>query len=388
MAQRRTHSKNKTGCINCKKRHIKCDELGPPCANCRVRNVECGQEPPGLSTRSPRPRSQLAGEKTLQASVAIVGDRISELELFHRWSTDTYQSFRITPGDGDVWRLMVPQEALTYPFLLNAIFSITALHVATMTRPSRSQAYELAALEYQNLAITTFQASNLRVTAANHQAVFAFSVLNMALAVALPYHLPRDNNPTNIRQELPTMFGLLQGVVSIFSSARTWLSTGAFQGLVDRRMPHMCRDELDHEHRTAMDRLRLANDEGYRLLCSDGASSPLRAVSYHESNLAAIESLEQLFLWETGADSRSCLRWLATLEGTIIDAISDHEPVAMLVTMHWAILLNKLGETRWWGKSCGKMLVTELSMTLKPLMPQWEPAISWVHQQVGLPSLA
>ncbi|KIW43915.1 uncharacterized protein PV06_04965 [Exophiala oligosperma] len=388
MAQRRPHSKKRTGCINCKKRHIKCDELGPPCANCRVRNVDCGLALPAQNTNSPQPRPQPAAEECPQASVVVVGDRILELELFHRWSTDTCRTFRITSDDIDVWRLMVPQEALRYDFLLNAILSVTALHVATTTSPTRSRAYQLAALEYQNLAINTFQASNLTVTAANHQAMFAFSVLNMALALALPYHLSRDNDLTNIREGLPTMFGLLQGVVSIFASSRTWLSTGAFQGLVARQMPNVPREELDHAHRTAMDHLRLANDEGYRLLCSDPSSSPQKAVSYHESNLAAIEKLEQCFLWNSDADNVVCLRWLATLEGSIIDAISNREPVAMLAIMHWAILLDRLGENRWWGKSCGKLLVTELSMVLNPLKPQWEPAISWVHQQVGLPALA
>lgn len=350
--------------------------------------MECGHELPGPNISPPRPRSQLAGEKSPQVSAAVVGDRILELELFHRWSTDTYHSFRINPDDGDVWRLMVPQEALTYDFLLNAILSVTALHIATTTSPTRSHAYKLAALEYQNLAINTFQARNLTVTAANHQAMFAFSFLNMALALALPYHMSRDNDPTNIREGLPTMFGLLKGVVSIFASSRPWLSTGAFQGLVPRETPHVSQEGLDLAHKSAMDHLRLANDEGYRLLCSDASSSPQKAVSYHESNLAAIEKLEQCFLLESDTDIVSCFRWLATQEGTIIDAISNREPVAMLVTMHWAILLNRLGETRWWGKSCGKMLVIELSMALKPLKPEWEPAISWVHQQVGLPALA
>src|ERR1700742_2357411 len=41
MVPRRTHTKSRNGCDGCKKRHVKCDESGPPCTNCIARELEC-----------------------------------------------------------------------------------------------------------------------------------------------------------------------------------------------------------------------------------------------------------------------------------------------------------------------------------------------------------
>lgn len=283
--------------------------------------------------------------------------------------------------------MVVPQDALTSSFLLNAIFSITSLHAATTSAPARVATYQVAALEYQNLAITTFQAENPLVTPSNHRAMFAFSVINLALAVALPYNSPTDTTSTDIHQGVRTMFRLLKGVISIFSQCRTWLVNGPFQAVVARPEIGMNTDRLDAPLKAAMKCLKSANDEGYRRLYSDASSSPYRAVQYHQSNVAAITKLERCFS-SLGDDGWTvCLRWLSTLDNGFVEAISEREPVAILVTMHWAILLHKLGEEKWWATSSGKLLVTELSMSLRFDKPEWQAAISWVHEQVDLPPL-
>lgn len=331
---------------------------------------------------------QILHTRTTTDTVARVGDRTLELELFHRWSTDTYCSFSLRDGDDDVWRLVVAQDALHYDFLLHAIFAISSLHVAITTSPDRSQTYQLAALEYHNLAIAAFQADNRPLTSANHQAMYAFSIINLALAVALPRYSPREVGPTTIGDSLVTMFGLLQGVVSIFLRSRTWLDAGPFQNVVDRAAIRFSLDNIDTRHTAAIARLRTANDEGYRALHADPAGSPHDAVCYHEANAAAIEKLEECFGWDTEDGRHVSLRWLATLEQRFVEAIAEREPVAMLITLHWAILLDRLSEKKWWAKSSGKLLVTELSMALRPCKPEWETAISWVHEQVGLPPLS
>ncbi|KIV97189.1 hypothetical protein PV10_00968 [Exophiala mesophila] len=38
---RRSHAKSRHGCLTCKKRRVKCDEVGPPCGNCKARGTAC-----------------------------------------------------------------------------------------------------------------------------------------------------------------------------------------------------------------------------------------------------------------------------------------------------------------------------------------------------------
>ena len=283
-----------------------------------------------------------------------------------------------------MWQSGVPQDALKHDFLLNALFGITSLHYASTTIISRAKTYHLAALEYQGLALSTFQAASPSLSPANHQAIFTFSIINLALAIALPYHSPRDEYRTTIVENLVTMFKMLQGAVSIFQSARMWMSVGPFRDLLGPSMDADA-DQLDPEVRTAIARLRAANDEGYVDLCS--RSSSFDAVVFHESNARTIGSLERAFCYYKQRGPLMSIRWLAALDYAFVEAISRLEPVAVLITMHWAILLDKFSDEKWWAKASGKLLVTELSMNLMQSKPEWRPAASWVHQQVGLPPL-
>ncbi|KAF2151978.1 hypothetical protein K461DRAFT_294838 [Myriangium duriaei CBS 260.36] len=402
MSVRRTHAKTRTGCDNCKKRHIKCDELGPPCANCQVRGLECTRaggvaaaarndnnnnnaNSSSNTPATPSPRQSNATEAT--ASTPF-GSRLLELELLHRWSTDTYKTFSLSPGDEEVWQRGVPQDALKHEFLLYAIFGITSLHVASSTMVTRARTYHVAALEYQNLAITTFQSASPSLTPANHQAIFTFSILNLALAIALPYHAPRDENRTTIVENLVTMFKMLQGAASIYESSRMWMSIGPFKDLLGPPSRSFNSDVLDPEVREAFARLRAANNEGYVALCAQHLeSSSFQAVVFHETNAKAITSLERAYCFFGDVGPLVSMRWLAGLDYSFVEAISRLEPVAVLITMHWAILLDKYSGEKWWAKASGKLLVTELSIGLMQSRPEWRPAAAWVHQQVGLPAL-
>lgn len=326
---------------------------------------------------------------TASSNAAAVGSRLLELELLHRWSTDTYKTFRLSSGDEDVWQRGVPQDGLKHEFLLNAIFGITALHVASTTMSSRSRTYHVAALEYQNKAISSFQTASPALGPANHQAVFAFSIINLALAIALPYHAPRDEyNRATIVENLVTMFKLLQGAVSIYESSRMWMSIGPFKDLLGPPSRSFDATKLEPQVREAFARLRAANDDGYVHLCSRGPeSSSFEAVKYHNTNNKTITSLERAFTFFADYGPLVSMRWLAGLDHAFVEAISRLEPVAVLITMHWAILLDKYSDEKWWAQASGKLLVTELSMGLMQRRPEWRPSAAWVHQQVGLPPL-
>ncbi|GAM88481.1 hypothetical protein ANO11243_065140 [Dothideomycetidae sp. 11243] len=404
MSVRRTHAKTRTGCDPCKKRHIKCDELGPPCANCQVRGLECSRAgtvavaPPAAPAArdannpttpvTPKPRQSSVSSSDAKVAPTTFGSRLLELELLHRWTSDTYKTFSLAVGDDDVWQRGVPQDALKHEFLLNAIFGITALHVASTTMVTRAKTYHVASLEYQNLAITTFQAASPSLTPANHQAIFAFSILNLALAIALPYHAPRDENRSTIVENLVTMFKMLQGAASIYESSRMWMSIGPFRDLLGPPSRPFDAETLDPSVREAFARLRAANNDGYVAMCSQGSeASSFDAVVFHETNAKAITSLERAFCFFGEIGPLVSMRWLAGLDFSFVEAISRLEPVAVLVTMHWAILLDKYSGEKWWAKASGKLLVTELSMGLMQSRPEWRPAAAWVHQQVGLPAL-
>ncbi|KAH8742420.1 hypothetical protein F5883DRAFT_442370, partial [Diaporthe sp. PMI_573] len=54
---RHPHRKSRLGCLQCKRRKIKCDETRPACLNCIRREVSCAYTPPTLAANDGAPEA-------------------------------------------------------------------------------------------------------------------------------------------------------------------------------------------------------------------------------------------------------------------------------------------------------------------------------------------
>lgn len=321
-------------------------------------------------------------------AIRAEGSRLLEIELIHKWSIHTYRDFHLIANDHEFWQTTVPQDAFGHDYLLEAILSISALHVAVTTAPERSSLYHRAALEYQNRAIANFKAKALPVQSSNHQALFAFSLVVLVLAFAIPRHSPQDQSNRSMFTNLKTVFSLLQGTTSIFRSSMAWLQTNPFAEIVTKYRgmdPSYVGEDATSE---AFRQLRVLSDAEYVSWCTTASGSLSDMVIWHETNLKAIDWLQKCFHADAGEETLSCLAWIATLEPEFMLSVERAEPFALLVTMHWAILLHHCGENRWWARSSGKILITELCLALTSRRAAWSSQIAWVCHQVGLPVIA
>ena len=64
---RRTHRKSRNGCLECKRRHIKCDEARPACSNCSISDRTCSFPPPrAVPTRSRTAQAEAETETQIE----------------------------------------------------------------------------------------------------------------------------------------------------------------------------------------------------------------------------------------------------------------------------------------------------------------------------------
>jgi Zn(2)-Cys(6) binuclear cluster domain-containing protein/transcription factor-like protein len=156
MAPRLNHRKSRNGCKMCKRRRVKCDEIHPVCSGCKRHGVPC--EYPMVEHGSPRigsdtatstfvprspPRSDQDSASSYVGSAVDVDvghdifplpDERRRLELFllHHFCSGTIPSF---PSDEEgeptvaIWSSHIVGLALAHEFLLNSIFSMSALHL-------------------------------------------------------------------------------------------------------------------------------------------------------------------------------------------------------------------------------------------------------------------
>ena len=191
MATRRSHQKSRRGCLNCKRRHVKCDE-SIPCKRCSDRGDVCGYASTSIGPHMlPQTSSQAepipSPDSALLAGLSFPAHRrLLELQLMHRWSTETYKSCT-TPGsdDDEVWQYLVPKLALENDFLLNGLFAVTAFEIARLTKKNDYEQYVNAALEYHTLALGSFRSQLPRVTTERHEAALCLSLMLMVFALAV-----------------------------------------------------------------------------------------------------------------------------------------------------------------------------------------------------------
>lgn len=75
-------------------------------------------------------------------------------------------------------------------------------------------------------------------------------------------------------------------------------------------------------------------------------------------------------------------------------AIKAYDPMALLILMHWAVLIERVGDEFWWTKKLGMRLAIGIWKALQIfghkstspalLTPEWGESIAWVYTQLGL----
>ncbi|KAI1409936.1 hypothetical protein F5Y13DRAFT_169250 [Hypoxylon sp. FL1857] len=173
VRQRRYHAKSKAGCVACKKRRIKCDEVRPKCGRCSARNVECRfevvldrrqQALEALAVRqgqaSPQRRDAGIGCVARRKSNSIgqnpgLGDiNMIALRLMHHF--EHFTSATLLLGN-DVWRDQVLPLALQDEQLMSAVLMISATHLHHLQPAVATNAR--AAAHYLDRTLAGFRAS-------------------------------------------------------------------------------------------------------------------------------------------------------------------------------------------------------------------------------------
>ena len=76
---------------------------------------------------------------------------------------------------------------------------------------------------------------------------------------------------------------------------------------------------------------------------------------------------------------------LEAVDDNFVSILEAHDPLALLIVTHYAVLLHYLDE-RWWARGTGKSLVDGLTTILlgKELPFKLRESAEWARAQVGL----
>ncbi|KAJ9144995.1 putative C6 finger domain protein [Pleurostoma richardsiae] len=225
---RRSHKKSRGGCVQCKRRHVKCDEGRPICVLCRLSERDCSYASQQLSENlpssgtSPREGSISPGDTNSQGDITVphanplYAASPSNLDSpGHLSAIDHQQGHDQDPTldaavnlnhmelvihlavDGDLFNLGARIEGyyesgmslglktgLEAPYLLHQLLAFSARHLAFL-HPERSASFLHQAVTLQTRAVSLFNAHWTEVDQSNCVAVLLFSTI-------LGHHLLAD----------------------------------------------------------------------------------------------------------------------------------------------------------------------------------------------------
>lgn len=321
-----------------------------------------------LDPGTPRPLAPISPPST---SSPISGVR--DLELMHKFSTETFKTVCTADSEYHVWQIVIPHLALQYDFLMNGILALASLHIATTSKPPTSLAYIDTALQYHNLTFAPFRAAIDNLTSQNCEAVLAQSIVTTVIGIALPRVTAARDESSNMTENIVVVFELLQGVKKILHIGGSWIKLNLFTRQKSFRETDST--DLDRETKAALDKLAALNYETLASIDTD----------QYRINKDVISHLLHCFtLFSTSLDPANVLAWLAAVDKEFVDNVRRRQPLALLILMHWGVLLGELDGKWWWARNSGRALISELSHILHPGDIRWADSLAWPRRKMGL----
>ncbi|WPB06951.1 uncharacterized protein RHO25_011611 [Cercospora beticola] len=203
---RLNHKKARTGCQRCKARKVKCDEGKPKCIACMRHNVVCeyvdpqprrsdGQQSAQHNSTFP-PYSAPGNPPNDFFNHNMANELTLELRLMRQWTIETCETFT---ADKDFWQKQATELGLTHRMILDAMFSLSALHISWQSLPDvarspnatsvgtavrremiiNAQKYLQRALDGHTAAMSTLNKENAKAVYTASVLLLHYSFLNL-----------------------------------------------------------------------------------------------------------------------------------------------------------------------------------------------------------------
>uniref|UniRef100_A0A0D2YF12 Uncharacterized protein n=1 Tax=Fusarium oxysporum (strain Fo5176) TaxID=660025 RepID=A0A0D2YF12_FUSOF len=165
MKPRRSHTKSRSGCRECKRRKVKSSQNTKPVRRTGLDDRETNLSPYSLS---------VAGIWTASMPSPSLDFQTHGLELMHHYSTITANTLALRLDMQHIWRIVLPEMSYNTPFLSHGLLSVAALHKAHLLPARRDKYLDLAAY-HQTCGMEGFRSLYTSIDEKNWQPAFCFS---------------------------------------------------------------------------------------------------------------------------------------------------------------------------------------------------------------------
>lgn len=291
-----------------------------------------------------------------------------DLELLMHWKDTTYQIFCRNPRASPIWQSLVPQEALTEPFLMHGILALSSLHLArTKSDYPKSLRYIGTAVSHQNQALATFRPSLDNINPSNSKAMFAFASIITVSAFGFPRASASDFiAPWAAIDDLYQAITFARGAHYILVQAAESLRNSMFRPLLQW---DGLGQRLTEEARLAFERLY---EEIHTLAADELRCDYLRAIECMQEGLAEILGGSTAL----AVASRVAIR----IPARYMDLLREHDPLALTILVYYCTILHRLRHN-WCLEGWGARVAGALWSVLGGQC-QWRDLMRWAMEDI------
>lgn len=386
---RKYHSKSRLGCMECKRRHRKCDESRPVCVNCSVRQLPCiygdssaplqdrqSTEAPTetsshMPTDAPPSRERLPGISNAQAPSPFTPPlqalaspdqvvNMHHMQLLSHFVRET--SLMFGPSHSTATRLSLA-ITLSTPYLTNQVLALSALHISYL-RPAQAKEYAEEAALFQANSLSSLTSTAVDVNEQNCVPMLLFSSLlgiyNLADAV-----VTSDGNDSNFLDKYITHLDVLRGVHAVVDGFWDFLHMTELSPFLQTaaliEQPQASQDETEQVC------IRLLN------LVADSDMAV--------TSVTACKNAIQHLRWVLGSNTRphtseqqqtadTIYSWPILLSADFTNLLSKRRPEALIILAHYAVVLHERREIWVVGES-GSWLIRAITTYLGTFWKDW-----------------
>ncbi|OOQ82015.1 hypothetical protein PEBR_40627 [Penicillium brasilianum] len=374
---RRCHTKSRKGCVQCKERHVKCDEQRPTCSLCVKRELTCTYvtPPPRRKPTVDHQEEAKARYASATSSPTMVSrlPRLEEMRLFHHAFMVTSLSFVKDDIDREFWQSVLPRIATSHDYVMDGSLAVAALHLASL-EPDRSSHWLEAALTYQNSAIAGLS-RHLATIKQNYEALFSCSIFNLIFVTAYP-GIYGDGNPVEPLEEILTMRSFLSGTAFLFlqiyhgeekTSIDPWLRR-------DKKKSPVSKDSEDPKmvelHKTTLEKLHSLR------ITIDKFQNPHQEIYQRTYDL--------LLKATKGWPNEDSISWPIEIGDPFLDLVKQGDWMARIMLLFHGLGMHLLSR-KWFARGSGRRLVLGILQPLEgKIPPEWLDITQWIRDAVDI----
>ncbi|CAI7568253.1 unnamed protein product [Penicillium palitans] len=135
--------------------------------------MRANEESP-ITTITTPDSDETQGLSSLVAYENNISLSVQNMHLFDHYLNHTYKTISCGPETDGIFRIIVPQLAAKFPFLLHGMLACSALHLAS-SNPLNKRSYMLQAIQHQDQALPAFHLTTMHVDSNNCQAILSYA---------------------------------------------------------------------------------------------------------------------------------------------------------------------------------------------------------------------